>query len=192
MSKIIYHKNFRQHEAVAKAKRMITKIDKQFGGFQGIFYCNIELTGVNEIDRRAVKLYIELHLKDLQRKIDRQLLQNERFVNGEWNENYEEGFYTPPFTEELQIVEALNEVHTFILREYPDIETKKSEEFVFTTESPTEKIEAAKRYFRSNPVVGFLCESFCVFENGVSRKLYPLTFSSSDLQNAKAVYVQYL
>lgn len=192
MSKIIYHKNCRQHEVVAKAKRMLVKIDKQFGGFQGTFYGKFQLTGINEIDRREVKGYIEQHLKKLKREIDKQLLRNEKLVNGEWNEDYEEGFCTAPFAEELQIVEALNEVHSFIYREYPDIETKKSDEFVFTTDCPTGKFEEANRHFRSNPIVGFLQETFGVFENGVSRKLYPLTFSKYDLQNAKAVYVQYV
>ncbi|MEP7317189.1 MAG: hypothetical protein ABI921_00555 [Panacibacter sp.] len=191
MSKIIYHKNCRQHEAVAKVKRMLHKIEKQFGGFQGTFYCNIQLTGVNDIDRREVKSYVEQHLKELKRKIDKQLLQNEKLVNGEWNESYEEGYYTPTFTEQLQIIEALNKVHSFIWSEYPEIEIKKSEPFVFTAENPAAKYEEAKRYFLSNPVVGFLQETFGIFENGVSRKLYPLTFSSYDLQNAKSVYVQY-
>jgi hypothetical protein len=125
MSKIIYHKNCIQHEAVAKTKRLLNKIEKQFGGFQGTFYCNIQLTGVYEIDNREVKLYIEHHLRDLKRKIEKQLLQNEYFVNGKVNEDYEEGYYIPPISEELKIIEALNEVVSFIRDNYPELEVKK-------------------------------------------------------------------
>ncbi|MBC7428905.1 MAG: hypothetical protein H7336_09860, partial [Bacteriovorax sp.] len=116
----------------------------------------------------------------------------EKLVNGEWNEEYEEGFYIPPFSEELEIVEALNNVHSFIYNNYPEVETKKSEQFVFTANSATGKFEEAKRYFKSNPVVGFLQETFAVFENGISRKLYSLTFSENDLNGAKSVYVQFV
>lgn len=97
MSKITYHKNCFKDKSVEKAKRMLNKIEKQFGGFQGTFHCNIQLTGVNDIDRREVKSYIERHLKDLKRKIEKQLLQNEKLVNGEWNEEYEEGFLYAAF-----------------------------------------------------------------------------------------------
>lgn len=127
MSKIIYHKNCIQHEAVEKAKRMFNKIEKQFGGFQGTFYCHIQLTGVYEIDNREVKAYIENHLRDLKRKIEKQLLQNEKYVNGEVNEHYEEGYSIPPFSEELKIIEALNEISLFIRHNYPEIEVKKNE-----------------------------------------------------------------
>jgi hypothetical protein len=191
MSKIIYHKNCRQHEAVEKAKRMLNKIEKQFGGFQGLFYCNIQLTGINDIDRREVKSYVERHLKELKKKIEKQLLQNEKLVNGDWNENYEEGFYLPPFKEELQIVEALNEVHKFIWDKYPEIEVKKSDEFVFTEQTPEGKFNEALRYFKSKPVEGFNQETFGIFEDGKRKKLYPLTFSPYELSTAKSVYVAF-
>lgn len=99
---------------------MLNKIEKQFGGFQGTFYCNIQLTGVSDIDNREVQSYIENHLRDLKRKIEKQLLQNQKFVNGEVNEDYEEGFYIPPFSEELKIVEALNQVVSYIRHNYPE------------------------------------------------------------------------
>lgn len=189
---LTYHKNCIKSEAVEKAKRMLSKIQKQFGGFQGTFHCSITLTGVNEIDRKEIKHYIENHLKNLKRKIEKQLLQNEKLVNGEWNEEYEEGFYMPPFFEELKIVEALNQVHSYIWSNYPDIEVKKTEEFVFTETSPEGKYNESKNHFKSNPVVGFSQEYFAVMENGESRKLYPLTFSAYDLINAKSIYAQYL
>jgi len=192
MSKIIYHKNCRQHEAVSKAKRMLSKIEKQFGEFQGRFYCNIQLTGISAIDRSEVKSYIEKHLKDLKRNMEKQFLQNDKFINGEWNDNYEEGYYLPPLKEDFKIAEALNEVHSFIWSNYPEIDEKKSEPFIFTSESPEVKFEEAKRFFKSNPVNGFLQETFGVFENGKIKKLYPLTFSPYELSNAKSVYVQYV
>lgn len=181
----------RQHEAVAKAKRMLNKIEKQWGGFQGTFWCNITLTGIDDIDMREVKSYVERHLKELKKKIEQQLFKNEKFVNGDWNEQYEDGYYIPPFTEELQIIEALNKVHSFIGHNYPEIEVKKSEEFVFTEQTPEGKYNEAVRYFKSKPVVGFNQEAFGVLENGESKKLYPLTFSLYDLSSAKSVYVAF-
>ena len=76
MSKILFHKNCIQHEAVAKVKRMLNKIEKQFGGFQGIFHCHISLTGVSDIDAKDLKYQIKNHLESLKKKIEKQLLQN--------------------------------------------------------------------------------------------------------------------
>jgi hypothetical protein len=190
MSKITYHKNCIRHEAVSKTKRMLNKIDKQFGGFQRTFWCDIKLTGVDDIDQKEVKRYIENHLKDLKRKIEKQLLRNEYFVNGEVNEDYEEGYYIPPFSEELKIIEALNKVGSFIRHEYPKLEVKKTE-YVLRTNSPEEKLNETKLYFKNNPVSGFCQEYFAVLENGESKRLYPLTISSYDFQNAKSVRVEF-
>ena len=170
MSKIVYHKYCIRHEAVAKVKRMLNKIERQFGGFQGKFYCNIQLTGVDEIDKREVKSYIETHLRNLKRKIEKQLLQNEKYVNGEVNEDYEEGYYIPPFSEELKIIEALNNVSSFIWHEYPELEVKKTE-YVLTTTTPEEKLHETILYFKNNPVFGFCQEYFAVTENGESKRL---------------------
>lgn len=191
MSKISYHKNGHQHEAVSKAKRMLNKIEKQFGGFQGKFYCNIQLTGINDIDRREVKIYVERHLKELKKQIEKQLFQNEKLVNGDWNEQYEEGFYIPIFKDELQLIEALNEVYNFIWNNYPDIEVKKSEPIVFKSETPEEKYNEAVNFFKQNPVYGFNQEYFAVLENGKSKKLYPITFSAYDLSTATGVYAEF-
>jgi len=192
MSKIIYHKNCRRHEAVSKAKRMLTKIEKQFGEYQGRFYCTIQLTGISELDRSDVLQQLEKHLMDLKRNIEKQFLQNDKIVDGCWNDNYQEGYYLPPLKEDFKIAEALNEVHSFIWSNYPEIEEKKSEPFIFTSESPELKFQEAKRFFKNNPVNGFLQETFGVFENGESKKLYPFTFSPNELSNATSVYVQYV
>jgi hypothetical protein len=191
MSKITYHKNGHQHEAVVKAKKMLNKIEKQFGGFQGKFYCNIQLTGINEIDRREVKSYVERHLKELKKQIEKQLLQNEKLVNGDWNEQYEEGFYMPTFKDELQLIEAINEVYNFIWNNYPDIDVKKSEHVVFKETTPEGKYNEAVNYFKAKPVYGFNQEYFAVLENGSSKKLYPITFSAYDLSNATGVYAEF-
>ena len=191
MSKISYHKNGHQHEAVIKAKRMLNKIEKQFGGFQGKFYCNIQLTGINDIDRREVKSYVERHLNELKKHIEKQLLQNEKLVNGDWNEQYEEGFYMPTFKDKLQLIEALNEVYNFIWNNYPDIEVKKSQPFVFKAEIPEEKYNEAVNFFKQNPVYGFNQAYIAVLETGKSKKLYPITFSAYDLSNATGVYVEF-
>lgn len=191
MSKIIYHKNCIQHEAVAKVKRMLNKIEKQFGGFQGIFYGNIKLTGVDEIDNREVKSYIEKHLRSLKSNIEKQLLRNEKFVNGEVNQDYEDEFYIPPLSEELKLVEALNEVGSYIRHNYPELEIKKRE-FIFTQNSPDEKFNESKLHFQTNPVVGFSQEYFAILENGETKKIYPITFSSYDLIDAKGIRVEFL
>ena len=191
MSKITYHKNCIQHEAVAKAKRMFNKIEKQFGGFQGIFYCHIQLTGVDDIDNKEVKLHIEKHLRELKAKIEKQLLRNDKFVNGEVNPDYEDEFYIPPFSEELKVVEALDEVGSYIRHNYPELEIKKTE-LVFLQKTNEDKFNEAKIYFQNNPVIGFSQEYFTILESGEKKKLYPFTFSAYDLENAKSIIVQFL
>jgi len=190
MSKIIYHKNCIQHEAVAKAKRMLTKIEKQFGGFNGMFYGNIKLTGVDEIDNKEIKHYVERHLKSLKNNIEKQLKQNESFIDGKENEEYVEGFYIPPFTEELKLVEALYEVGSYIRHNYPELEVKKLE-FIFTKNNSEEKFNEAKLHFQNNPVIGFSQEYFAILESGEKKRLYPLTFSAYDLENAKSIMVEF-
>lgn len=192
MSKIIYHKRCIKHPEVKKAKRMLNKIVTQFGGFQGTFYCDIQLTGVNDIDRNNIKHYVERHLNQLKNIIEKQLLQNKKLVNGDWNADYEEGFYTPPFSEELKIVELLNEVHSYIWNNYPILQTKKTDDYVFKSDSSEAKYNEIKRHFENNPIVGFCQEYFARLENGESKQLYPFTFSHYDLRNAKSVYAQFL
>lgn len=192
MSKIIYHKRCFKHKEVQKVKRMLNKIDKEFGGFQGTFYCSIELTGINDIDRFEIKHRIENHLKELKKKIEKQLFRNEKLVKGEWNEEYEEGFYTPPLSEELKIIELLNEIHSYIWYNYPVLETKKTDDYILKSDTTEAKYNELKRHFENNPVVGFCQEYFARLENGESRQLYPFTFSHYDLRNAKSVYVQFL
>ena len=191
MSKIIYHKHCRKHEVVEKVKRMLNKIEKQFGGFQGTFYCNIQLTGVYKLDRREVRMYIENHLKDLQRKIEKQILQNQKLINGEWNESYEEGYYMPPLAEEMKIVEALNEVHSYISN-YPEIEPKKDVfEFSSVETHPEEKKKEYIRHYERNPLIGFNKTFFRVYPNEVKRELFPLTADVNDLKEAIAIETVY-
>jgi hypothetical protein len=192
MSKISYHKNGHKHDAVAKAKRMLNKIEKQFGGLSSFqFYCDIQLTGINDIDRRDVKNYLEKHLKKLQKDIDKQLFRNEKMVNGDWNDEYEEGYWMPTLKEQMQVVEAINEVYNFIWNEYPDIEVKQSETLIFKETTPQAKYKEAVAYFKAKPIFGFNTEYFARLENGKSRKLYPITFSAHDLDNAIGVYAKY-
>lgn len=190
MSKIKYHKSCIQHEAVAKAKRMFNKIEKQFGDFQGTFYCDIQFTGVDDIDNMNVKYYIERHLKGLKREIEKQLLQNEKFINGQENEHYEEGYYLPPMLEDFKIVEALAQVGSYIRHNYPELERKKAE-FVLTKISAEEKLNETKLHFQNKPVYGFCQEYFAVLENGESKKLYPLTISAYDFEKAKSIRVEF-
>jgi hypothetical protein len=190
MSKIIYHKNCIQHEAVAKAKRMLNKIEKQFGGFQGLFHCHISLTGVSDIDAKEMKYQIKNHLESLKKKIEKQLFQNEIYINGEINEDYEEGFYISPFSEELKLIESLNEVSTYIRNKYQGLKVKQSE-FIFSKNNAEEKYNEAKLHFQDNPVIGFSQEYFVVFENGERKRLYSLTFSAYDFENAKSILVEF-
>jgi hypothetical protein len=191
MSKIAYHKMCRHHEAVARAKRMLNKIEKRFGGFQGEFYCNIQLTGIADIDGREVNSYVTRHLTELKKKIEHQLEKNEKWVNGEWNEQYEEGYYTPPLLEQFEIFEALKVVYSFIRSGYPEIEIKKSEVFVLTAQTPEAKYHEVLKFYRSKPVDGFNQEIFAVLENDEIKKLYPITFSVYDLTTVKSVFIEF-
>ena len=127
----------------------------------------------------------------MKKQIEKQLFQNEKLVNGDWNEQYEEGFYIPTFKDELQLIEALNEVYNFIWNNYPDIEVKKSEPFVFTAQTPEDKYNEVVNFFKQNPIYGFNQECYAVLENGSSKRLYPTTFSAYDLSNATGVFVEF-
>ena len=114
----------------------------------------------------------------------------EIYINGEINEDYEEGFYIPTFSEELKLIESLNEVSSYIRNKYPRLKVKQSE-FIFTKENHEEKFNESKLHFQLNPVVGFSQEYFAILENGEKKRLYPLTFSSYDLINAKSILVEF-
>ena len=146
----------------------------------------------NDIDRFEIKNRIENHLKDLKKKIEKQLFRNEKLFKGEWNEEYEEGFYIPPLSDELKIIELLNEVHSYIWNNYPVLETKKTDDYILKSDTTKAKYYELKRHFENNPVVGFCQEYFSRLENGESKQLYPFTFSHYDLRNVKSVYVQFL
>ncbi len=190
MSKIIYHKNCIQHESVGKAKRMLKKIAKQFGGFEGQFYCNIKLTGVNEIDNREVELYIERYFMKLKKEIDQQFLRNKFFVDGEENEDYEKGYYLQPISKKFEIIKALNEVGFFIRNNYPVLEVKRYE-YLLTANSSEGKLDETILHFRNNPVFGFCQEFFVVFKNGKSKSLCFMTISSYDFENAKSILCEF-
>lgn len=191
MSKINYHIKAHKHEAVSKAKRMLNKIEKHYGGFQGKFYCNIQFTGINDIDRREIKRLVEHHLKKLKLQIEKQLLQNEKFVNGDYNDNYEEGYYTPYFKDELQLIEALNEVYSFIWNNYPDIEVKQSEPYMFKSQTDQEKFNEAVSWSREKLIYGYNQVYYAITEDGKNKELFPLTLSTSDFTNTIGVFVSY-
>lgn len=191
MIKITYHKNGHRHEAVSKAKRMLVKIGKQFGDNQGIFYCNIQLAGINNIDRKEVLSYAENHLRKLSNQIKRVLLQNSIFIEGKVNEDYEEGLYISSLKERMLLIEALENVHQFIWDNYPEIDIKKTDTVVLKETTTEAKKLKLVDHFRSNPVVGFNQEYFAVFENKPPRQLFPMTFSAFDLEDAIGVYVEY-
>jgi hypothetical protein len=190
--KISYHKNCRQHEQVSKAKRMLNKIAKKYPwGSHPEFYCDMNFTGINELDRGNVKRYIESHLKDLKLSIEKQLNNNELYLNGELNEKYEEGFWIPTFKSKLQLIEELNEVYNFIWNNYPVIPFQKSEVYIFKGDSPEAKYNEAKRKFENHPVLGYNHEYYAELENGKHKRLYSLTFSSFDLKDATGIYYQF-
>lgn len=192
MSKIKYHENCRHHEAVSKVKRMLNKIEKQFGGFQGKFYCTIQLTGVNDLDRRELKYQVEKHLKELKSKIEKELLKNEKLIGGEWNEEYEEGFYMPPLKEEMQLIEALKEIHSYIWSNYPELEPQKDVfQFSNVTAHPEEKKREYQRHYERNPLIGFNKTFFRVYPDGVKREIFPLTADVNDLKEATAIETVY-
>lgn len=190
MSKILFHKNCIQHEAVTKVRRMLNEIDKQYGGFQGIFFCHTTLTGVQSIDIKEINYRIKSQLQSLKKKIEKQLFQNEIYINGKINEDYEEGFYIPVFSEEFKLIESLNEVSLYIRNKYPQLKINQYE-FTFTKNTAEEKYNEVKLHFQNNPIAGFSQEYFAVFESGEKKRLYPLTFSAYDLEKAKNILVEF-
>ena len=69
--------------------------------------------------------------------------------------------------------------------------TLKRLEFIFTKNSSEEKFNEAKWHFQYNPVAGFSQEYFAILESGEKKRLYPLTFSAYDLENAKSIMVEF-
>lgn len=191
MSKITYHPEYRKHQFVAKAKQMLLKIDKEYGGFDdGQFWCEIKLTGINEIDREEVKWLVEKHMEKCKNQIEKQLLQNKKFHSGDWNEKYQEGFYLPILKQDFQIVEALNNVYQFIWDKYP-VKTQRSETFVFTTTDYEDKYNEIHNHLKQNPIKGFKQEYYAILSNKKTRRLFPFTFSAYDLYDATGVYAEF-
>lgn len=124
MSKIIFHKNGHQHEPVAKAKWMLNKIEDQFEDILGSFYCKIQLTGINEIDKRQVKIYVGLHLNVLKKQIDELLLLNEEFGGRECKKNYDDDYFVQSARDQLELIKALGDVYRCIEKNYPYIDLK--------------------------------------------------------------------
>lgn len=191
MSKIIYHKHGHRNDAVAKAKRMLNKIDKKYGGIGGRFYCNIELTGINIIDRGNVKFYLAKHLKNLREKILQQLNQNSELIGIDPNEDYEEGFHISDLKREMEIIDDIHEVYSFIWALYPEVDWITSDPYVFTSETSEGKYNEAIAHHKSNPVIGFNQEYYVILYNGKSQQLFPLSLSHFDFRDARSMYVYY-
>lgn len=191
MIKISYHKHAHKHEAVIKAKKMLNTIEKKFCNHYIECFSVVQLTGINEIDRQEVKCCIEDHLKNLKKNIEEQLFQNQKFIDGIYNLQYDEGYHTPALIHDFKLIKELDETYSFILNSYPKIELKKSEIFVFTTKKPEDKYNEIVNHFKENIVTGYNKEYFAVLENGIEKKLYPQNFSSQDLSDAVGVYLLY-
>jgi len=180
------------HSAVKKAKAMLTIIEKKFGSYQGQFYCNIFLTGINVLDRNEIRMYTEMQLKKIKEKIEIQFTQNEILINGEWNDNFQEGYYLKHLKDNLAVADALIELHSFIWSNYPEIDLKKSKICTLSSVDSKEKFQEAKNFFLVNKVDGFIQETIGVFECGKTKTIYRLTFEHTDLLNIKSVYHTYL
>jgi hypothetical protein len=192
MSKIKYHKMAHRHEAVAKTKRMLTKIDKQYGGIGGRFYCNIQLTGVEEIDSVDIKGFLTHHLNDLKKNIEKQLSKNEKYIGIDFNEDYEEGFDIYSIKKELILIELLDNVYTHVCAEYPIIEVKKTNEVCFDeNDLALAKHKKATDFFNQNPVCGFNVEFYAKRADGAEKRLWGLTCTAYDLKDAVSVYATY-
>ncbi len=179
MTKIIYHKNCRKHEAVSKAKRLLKKAFLIVEN-QSDIYANIQLTGVMDIDYREVKYYLDSQMKTIKIKIEQDIIDEAE---------YNHGYNLMSHIHRLQFIQGLNDVCIHIVNNYPEIEIKQYE-FVFKEESVEGKHREIVRSFKNNPLNGYNAEYIAVFPTG-ERRLYPLTFSRDDLNGAIKVIIKY-
>ena len=163
MSKIIYHKNCRKHEAVSKAKRMLIKLYDEFEKPFGDIYANIQLTGVSDIDYREVKCYLDSQFSSLIYSIEKDI---------EAEKEYNHGYNIKGHITRLHFME-------------------KVVEFTFKETNILAKQREIVNYFKSNPINGFNAEYLAIHPT-YERRIYPLTFVAEDLEGVERVIVKYL
>lgn len=181
MSKIIYHKNCRKHEAVSKAKRMLIKLYDEFEKPFGDIYANIQLTGVSDIDYREVKCYLDSQFSSLIYSIEKDI---------EAEKEYNHGYNIKGHITRLHFMEELNTVCSYIASYYPELE-QKVVEFTFKETNILAKQREIVNYFKSNPINGFNAEYLAIHPT-YERRIYPLTFVAEDLEGVERVIVKYL
>lgn len=189
MNRITYHPNGYKHEAVAKVKRMLTKIGKEQINDSSFFIIE-QLTGVEQIDAKSIKYLVEKQLRNLKNEIENRLKENEPFLStGENNPAYEEYFYLSNIQKKYDLVNQLDAVYQEI-KKYPMLEIK-TWEYIFNATNEKEKFEEIKQYLEKNSFDGWLKEYFSVDENRNKKRIFPLFFSPTDLTNATSILCEY-
>jgi hypothetical protein len=178
MNKITYHKNCRHHAAVKKVKREFIKALKQAEHIEPS--CNIEFTGVAEVDLFELKYMISKHYKKVHTRLTEEV--KELPPNAEFSREF--------YHHTLYFIDDIEEIIDFIHNEYP----VNVMEYTFTFSNPEASTEEKKMeyqwHFKANPLIGFKPEYFA-YRGENKRQIWPFTLSLSDLEGVDKIVIKY-
>jgi hypothetical protein len=191
MNKITYHPEGYRHEAVAKVKRMLTKIGKEEkeNNVNSDFYVFEKLTGVEKNDADRVKYLIQKQLENIQSVVKKDLDRTSHFIDGKPNDDYEEYFYLKPMHRHFELVKKLDAVYQEI-KNYPELEIKRFE-YIFNATDAQEKFLEIYHYLKVNPFRGFNQDWYAVNENREKKYIVMMFFSAHDLEKATSILCEY-
>jgi hypothetical protein len=179
MSAIVkYTKHYHKHSAVDKVKRQINKAYAMVSHLSG-FYASIDLTGIEDLDYKSIRYYVDLEYKNLSNSIAKEI---------EEEKEYNHGYNFSARIATLNFLKALNEAIS-LTGDYPHIPVK-TIEMSFISENYNDKWTESEQFFKEKQVIGFNKEYY-VFVSDVERRLWPYTIQKTDLAGATKIILKY-
>ena len=179
MAKIKHAKGSYQHAEVKKVKRQLIKAYKITERLSYV-YANIVLTGIEELDYRAILYYYKSEYENLRNRISKDI-----------EENGEQDYMQYHLSANIAVLKLIDALHTALslTGDYPTIPFKILD-FEFKTETVDDKYNEMAYYYKNNEIVSFTKQWYAV--NGDEEIwLGYLSFSKEKLKNAQKLRLKY-
>ncbi len=162
--KIKYHKLCHKHSEVEKVKRQLVKAYKIADSLSYI-YASITLTGIEDLDYKEIRSYYQSEYVKLRDRITKDI---------EDDKEYNHGFN---LSSKIIVLKFLQELNTALslTAEYPQIPFK-VKDYHFKSDNVHQRKDELKKHFTNGEK---------------ERRLYSLTFQSSDLLYGQILRVKY-